>query len=274
MRILGISRAELFSPNRITGDRAVFQAVASELKSRGYEVICISEDELIEKGIPAGTDSIFQMARSGKAISVLGQVTIPVTNTVQAVKNCSRALQISILQGTGLIPESIISTTDAVPSRWNIYPSWIKRADSHAVESGDVKYVHDQAECAAAIKGFSERGIRECVLQAHVQGWIVKFYGVKGYGLVDCYTATEKDGKFGLERYNDSPDAASVDFSLLASAAGKAAGLLGVEVYGGDAVVGPDGTISIVDMNDWPSFRTCTVGAAQKIADLIIGKLR
>lgn len=274
MRILGISRAELFSPNRITDDRAVFQAVASELNSRGYEVICLSETELANKGIPAGTDSIFQMARSGKALSVIGQVQISVTNTVQAVLNCSRAAQTSILQGTGLIPESMICITDCVPSGWNCYPCWIKRADSHAVESDDVLYVHDQVECAVAMKGLAVRGIRECVLQSHAKGWLVKFYGVKGYGLVDCYAATEKDGKFGLERYNDSPDTDSVDFSLLASVTDRAAGLLGVEVYGGDAVVGPDGTISIVDMNDWPSFRTCTVGAAQKIADLIIGKLR
>ena len=34
----------------------------------------------------------------------------------------------------------------------------------------------------------------------------------------------------------------------------------------------PDGTVTIIDFNDWPSFRTCTVGAAQKIADLIMNK--
>ena len=58
----------------------------------------------------------------------------------------------------------------------------------------------------------------------------------------------------------------------LTALAERAAGMLGVDVYGGDAVVGPDGSITLIDFNDWPSFRTCTVGAAQKIADMILRK--
>ena len=70
------------------------------------------------------------------------------------------------------------------------------------------------------------------------------------------------------------PDAAYVDMSALTSVAERASALLGVDIYGGDAVVSPDGNITVVDLNDWPSFRTCTVGAAQKIAELIISKNR
>jgi hypothetical protein len=120
--------------------------------------------------------------------------------------------------------------------------------------------------------GFSERGMKECVLQAHERGWLVKFYGVRGFGLVDCYAATEKEGKFGLERYNDQPDQAYVDMEALTDAANRVSDLLGVDVYGGDAVVGEEGKITIIDFNDWPSFRTCTAGAAQKIAQLIMNK--
>jgi hypothetical protein len=58
----------------------------------------------------------------------------------------------------------------------------------------------------------------------------------------------------------------------LTAVAERVSALLGVDVYGGDAVVGDDGKITIIDFNDWPSFRTCTVGAAQKIADLIMSK--
>ena len=58
----------------------------------------------------------------------------------------------------------------------------------------------------------------------------------------------------------------------LTAAASRASALLGVDVYGGDVVVGDDGNIAIIDFNDWPSFRTCTVGAAQKIAELIMNK--
>lgn len=270
MRYLGVSRAELYSPNRVSGDAAVFRAVAAELERHGHEVICINENELT--AIPHGIDGIFHMARSSEALEVIGRADVPVTNTVQAVMNCGRARQTEMLKDSGLIPESLICRTGGVPLGWNTFPCWIKRADSHAVERDDVQFIQDAGECNNAMLGFWERGMKECVLQAHVKGWLVKFYGVRGFGLADCYAATEKEGKFGLERYNDQPDQACVDMDALTAVAERVSALLGVDVYGGDAVIGDDGKITIIDFNDWPSFRTCTVGAAQKIADLIMSK--
>lgn len=270
MRYLGVSRAELYSPNRVSGDAAVFRAVASELERHGHEVICINEQQLT--AIPDGIDGIFHMARSGEALAVLGRADVPVTNNVQAVMNCGRARQTDILKDSGLIPESLICKTGGVPLGWNKFPCWIKRADSHAVDRDDVQFIRDAGECNNAMLGFWERGMKECVLQAHVRGWLVKFYGVRGYGLADCYATSAKDGKFGLEQFNDQPDQASVDMDALTAAADRVSDLLGVDVFGGDAVVGDDGKITIIDFNDWPSFRTCTVGAAQKIADLIMNK--
>lgn len=272
MRYLGVSRAELYSPGRVRGDTAVFRAVAAELERHGNEVVCMTEQDLVCNGIPARVDGIFQMARSREALTVLDGARIPVINSVQAVRNCGRAAQTELLQGTGLIPESIICSTAGVPDGWKRYPCWIKRADSHAVEQDDVRYVENAARCAAAMCGLAGRGLGECVLQAHVKGWLVKFYGVRGMGLTDCYAASPGDGKFGLERYNDQPDCASVDIQALTAVAERISEILGVDIYGGDAVVGADGAITVVDFNDWPSFRSCTVGAAQKIATLIMKK--
>lgn len=270
MRYLGVSRAELYSPNRTAGDAAVFRGVASELERSGHEAICVSEQEL--ESIPDGIDGIFQMARSHEALSILEQASVPVTNAVQAVRNCGRASQTALLNGTGLIPDSIICSTDGIPQGWNKYPCWIKRADSHAVDKDDVQYIQDADNLDAAMRSLSERGFRECVIQAHVKGWLIKFYGVRGFGLTDCYAASARDGKFGLERFNDQPESGRVDMDALTAVAGRASDILGVDVYGGDAVVGDDGKITIIDFNDWPSFRTCTVGAAQKIARLIMDK--
>lgn len=270
MRFLGVSRAERFSPNRTAGDAAVFRAVAACLERHGNEVMCVDEQDL--KSVPDGIDGVFQMARSREALSLLDQVSVPVTNTVQSVYNCFRASQTALLNGTGLIPDSIICSTDEIPQGWNKYPCWIKRADSHALDKDDVQYIQDADKLGAAIRGFRERGNRECVIQAHVPGWVVKFYGVRGYGLTDCYAATACEGKFGLERFNDQPQSGSVDMDALTEVAESASDILGVDVYGGDAVVGHDGDITLIDFNDWPSFRTCTVGAAQKIARLIMDK--
>ena len=270
MRYLGVSRAELYSPNRTAGDAAVFRAVAAELERHGHEVICISEHELT--AIPDGIDGIFHMARSSETLAVLSGAKVPVTNTVQAVLNCARAMQTELLKDSGLIPESMICPTSGVPACWNRFPCWIKRPDSHAVERDDVQFIQNASELETAIRGFAERGIKECVLQDHAKGWLVKFYGVRGFGLTDCYAATAREGKFGLERFNDQPDQASVDMDALTALAERAAGILNVDVYGGDAVIGPEGEMILIDFNDWPSFRTCMVGAAQKIAELIMNK--
>lgn len=272
MRYLGVSRSETFSPNRVSGDAAVFRAVALELERHGHQVVSITEQELVHDGIPAGTDAIFQMARSREALDILAASGLTVTNTVQAVRNCGRAAQTVLLQGSGLIPESVICSTQDFPAGWNIYPCWIKRPDSHSVIQDDVQYISNSGECRAALRSFAERGIGECVLQAHMPGWVVKFYGVRGSGLTDCYAAGVRESKFGQERYNDNPDSACVDMDTLTAVADRASELLGTDVYGGDAVVGPDGQVTLIDFNDWPSFRTCTVGAAQKIAELIMNK--
>lgn len=272
MRYLGVSRAQIYSPNRVSGDAAIFRAVASELERNGHEVACMSEQELSQKGLPAGFDGIFQMARSPEALAVLERADVPVTNTVQAVINCGRAVQCELLSGSGLVPESVVCPTSGVPDGWNSFPCWIKRADSHAVESDDVQYVENAERCAVVMRGFAGRGLDKCVLQSHAKGWLVKFYGIRGVGFADCYAVRAADGKFGLERFNEQPDCVSVDMQALSSAAERASDILGLDIYGGDAVVGHDGSVLIVDMNDWPSFRSCTVGAAQKIATFIMNR--
>ena len=71
MKYLGVSRAEMYSPGRVSGDAAVFRAVAAELERHGHEVICMTEQDLVSNGIPAGVDGIFQMTRSREALTVL-----------------------------------------------------------------------------------------------------------------------------------------------------------------------------------------------------------
>lgn len=272
MRYLGISRDEKFSPNRTEGDATVFHAVAAELEHTFNDVIILTERELVQQGIPDGIDGIFQMARSPDALGVLEKAAVPVTNSVSGVRNCVRARQTGLLKDSGLIPESLVCSTCGVPDVWKSYPCWIKRIDGHSVIKDDIQFLHNLVECSAAMLSFAERGMDSCVLQAHVRGWLVKFYGIRGEGLMDCYAASMKDSKFGLERYNDIQDKSFVDMEKLTVMAERVSRILDVEVYGGDAVVSPDGDIILIDFNDWPSFRTCTIRAARKIAELITGK--
>ena len=42
--------------------------------------------------------------------------------------------------------------------------------------------------------------------------------------------------------------------------------MLHVEVYGGECIVDEEGTIRLIDFNDWPSFAPCREAAAPHIA--------
>jgi len=47
-----------------------------------------------------------------------------------------------------------------------------------------------------------------------------------------------------------------------------------LDIYGGDAVISPDGSISIIDLNDWPSFAPVRDQASKFIANLIFQKAK
>lgn len=273
MNILGISRSEEFSSGCISDDFAIFLSVTGSLEKRGHRVITISEQELLSKGIPEGCDAVFHMVRSEAALGILEQASIPVVNSVRAVRNCGRAAQTRLLQGTGLIPESLVCAAGTPPDGWNRFPCWVKRGDIHALTAGDIKYVTSADECAAQLAFLAERGIVDCVIQKHVPGWVAKFYGVRGSGVLDCQAAFTESAASGQECYNDTVTSPPVDMRRLTEAVLAASDILGVDVYGGDAVIGRDGAVTIIDFNDWPTFRTCREKASQAIADLIIGRI-
>jgi glutathione synthase/RimK-type ligase-like ATP-grasp enzyme len=47
---------------------------------------------------------------------------------------------------------------------------------------------------------------------------------------------------------------------------------LGLFVFGGDAIIAPDGTVTIIDINDWPSFAPIRDAASQHIAQFLYRK--
>ena len=56
------------------------------------------------------------------------------------------------------------------------------------------------------------------------------------------------------------------DDSKLQSYCSFAAEVLNIHVYGGDCIVSEDGSIRLIDFNDWPSFAPCRDEAAPQIA--------
>ena len=82
-------------------------------------------------------------------------------------------------------------------------------------------------------------------------------------------SATTGYRKFGLERHNGEPHHYAYNAEALQQAANVAARALGLTIYGGDAIVSPDGHFYIIDFNDWPSFAACRKEAAKAIAERI-----
>jgi glutathione synthase/RimK-type ligase-like ATP-grasp enzyme len=93
--------------------------------------------------------------------------------------------------------------------------------------------------------------VRFAYLQQAVEGRVIKFYEVTGGGYFSV-AASDAGTPADLVKRLDN-------------AAQGAAQALGLEVWGGDAIVS-GANFKIVDFNDWPSFERVRVQAAAAIA--------
>ena len=83
------------------------------------------------------------------------------------------------------------------------------------------------------------------------------------------YPSPGSHSKFGLEKINGIAKGIPFSVEELKIQSDKAAEALNVPIYGGDCVVSADGTLRIIDFNDWPSFARCREEAGGKIAECI-----
>ena len=102
-------------------------------------------------------------------------------------------------------------------------------------------------------------------------GDLVKFYGVKGSQFFYWfYPFDEGHSKYGWEEVNGHSQGIDIDLKELRDICSRAADELNVVIYGGDCIVDPDGTIRIIDFNDWPSFAPCRNESAPHIAKAVL----
>ncbi len=256
--VLGIYREQVFSPGKIEADAAIMDAALEELARRGWQVRT-ARAESIDGSLPR-PENVLSMAQSDRVLDILddwGNERTRVVNSVLSVRNCYRKPLISILSNAGsCIPASrVYSVEDAGEriARQLRGRLWLKRGDVHAIEPEDVVSVTCAAELDKALVHYAGKGIRDVLVQEHVEGDVVKFYGIgrdeyfKAYLTVSGEDITPKAGR-------------------LRAIAAQAAEAAGLEVYGGDAVLtGKNGPV-LIDLNDWPSFSLCCRSAAVSIA--------
>ncbi len=279
--IAGVMRAGAYSPNHIGNDAAIFNAVAEHLRKRGCIVNIYSEEQFINGDV--NENYIVNMCREMKSIHKLqkledeGRIVI---NSGYGIENCTRERMTRILMGNSIpYPDSLIVNTDEnIGSKLQdagFDQAWIKRADFHAMHKEDVSYVRHAQEAQEVLQEYFLRGIKRAVINRHLSGDLIKFYGVSGSPFFFWFYPFEAGhSKYGHEAINGKSQGLQFDLDYLKKICQQAAEALDVCVYGGDCIVGTDGSIQIIDFNDWPSFAPCRQDAAPYIAKQILSEIR
>ena len=152
---------------------------------------------------------------------------------------------------------------------------WIKRGDFHAMHKEDVSYCRHSEEAQDMLQEYCLRGIRRAVINRHLEGDLVKFYGISGQPFFYWFYPFDMGhSKYGYEAVNGKSQGIPFSEDYLREICQKASDTLEVKVYGGDCIVDQDGSIRIIDFNDWPSFAPCRKEAAPFIAKCVLKTIR
>ena len=281
INIAGIMRAGAFSPNHIGNDAAIFNLVSDQLRKRGCAVTTYSEEQLIAGQVKE--QIIVNMCREQRSIAKLQELEDAghlVINSGYGIENCTRERMTRILVGCGVpYPESLIVNTDE-GIRYQLVKAkmsqcWIKRGDFHAMHKEDVSYVRHPEEAQEVLQEYFLRGIKRAVINRHLEGDLIKFYGVRDSSFFFWfYPFDAGHSKYGHEAINGRSQGLPFDNDKLKAICQKASEVLDVDIYGGDCIVSPQGDIRIIDFNDWPSFAPCRNEAAPHIAKAIMASIK
>ena len=142
-----------------------------------------------------------------------------------------------------------------------------------AQTKADVVFCPDKVTVEQTIRYFALRGIADVVVSAHVEGDLIKFYGVGDNFFWHFYPTDNGHSKFGDEKRNGVAHHFDFNLSELRAATVQLARLTNIDVYGGDCIVDREGRFFIIEFNDWPSFAPCKEHAADAISQLVNGLL-
>jgi len=268
LHVVGVYREPEFSPGKVAADAAILDQVLAHLQAEGARTGAMTAARFCAEP-PDNVALVIAMCQGAPALSRLasmaeaGAVTI---NSPLAIRNCYRDLLAAGLLRAGVpIPEGALVRTslplDLRPLRALdlLAPVYVKRGDLHALGPEDVRRVDNAGLLEETFAHFARRGIDLVYVQQEVGGAVVKFYGVG-----DEYFSAIPPDREALE------DSVKL---MLERAAHTAADALGLEIWGGDAILSGQ-TCSIIDFNDWPSFEPVRSAAAVAIARRCLRLLR
>jgi hypothetical protein len=268
----GIYRELAHSPGRETDDAEILRATGRALSARGFAVTLKSPDELpAAEELDAVPPFLFVMCEQIPVVERLAaweRRGVRIVNRPSGIRNTDRERTIALF-GERSVPHPRSVLVETQPGRAAFPgPCWLKRADVHATQEGDVSFAGSPAALESNLARLASRGIGRAVVQDHVPGDLIKFYGVAGLA-----ERSERPSWFQWFYHRDQTlSNHAFEPDTLAAATGRAAAALGLEVYGGDAIVSEGGAISIIDLNAWPSFALVRPVAAVHIAALLAAR--
>ncbi len=281
IKIAGVMRAGAYSPNHIGNDAAIFNSVADQLRRRGCEVKIYSEEQFQKSEITE--DVILNMCRERKSIEKLEKLEEEgklVINSGFGIENCTRERMTRMLLSNDIpYPDSLIVNTNedvrAELEKKGFTNVWVKRGDFHAMHKEDVSYCRHPQETQEVLHEYYYRGIKRAVINKHLVGDLIKFYGVNGQDwFYWFYPFDEGHSKYGYEAINGKSHGLEFNLEALKAQCQKASEIMDVKIFGGDCIVDEDGTVRIIDFNDWPSFAPCREEATPHIAKCVLAAIR
>ncbi len=260
----GIFREPAHSPGREVDDAEILGLTAKHLQVKGFQVELKSPDE-VSGAMEQPPPFIFLMCERLEILRQLRQREVAGVNQINAplaVLNTYRDRMVARFKEANIpFPRTRIVATVRGELEW-FGPIWVKRADVHNTQEGDVAFAETERSLRDALGGLARRGIPRAVLQEHVEGDLVKFYGVGNPA------GAETPGFWFRWFYHKEQRLAGHPFdpAELETLTCRAATAVGLEVFGGDAIVPKEGQPVIIDLNAWPSFALYREEASARIA--------
>jgi glutathione synthase/RimK-type ligase-like ATP-grasp enzyme len=261
-RLLGLYREKQYSPGRHqSNDVLLLDQIAHRLREREFTVDLLTLDEANNHRAEAAM--VFSMCQGRLALEELAhweREGTRIINSPQSALNTHRDRLPALMVAAGIsFPETHLVGTrgNADLHALNLNGGiWLKRGNVHASVTADVQWIDTRERLDAGLEEFSRRGIDMAAVQAHRAGDEIKFYGVAGGAFFHWfYSGETRKYPFNLSH-----------LELLANRAAAAAGL---DIFGGDVIVSSSGELTLIDLNDWPSFAPCRERASYAIADFI-----
>lgn len=264
-RFIGIYREPECSPGRHrSNDALLLESIGRRLIAAGANVALLPFEEATRRHHEASL--IFSMCQGPHALAELVQWErdgASIVNSPTAGLNTYRDRLPGLLADAGVsFPVTRVietaSVNDAPLSLERVH--WLKRGDVHASVAADVQRIESIDALRGGLADFRARGIVHAALQEHRAGAEIKFYGVRGTGFFHWFFTNGGDGQ-------------RASTASLQSLAERAAAAAGLDIYGGDVIVEPSGALTLIDLNDWPSFAPCRDAASDAIADFLMRRV-